>query len=58
MAAKEHKDRKELLTERGCVQSTSRSTLDISNACGRTNALRLGLRPQLRSFAFCAFFCG
>ena len=31
MAAKEHKERKELLAERGCVRSTSRSMSDISS---------------------------
>jgi hypothetical protein len=31
MAAKEHKERKELLPERGCVRSTSRSMSDISS---------------------------
>ena len=35
--------------ERGCVQSTSRSTPDISNAPTNHHALRLGLRPQPRS---------
>jgi hypothetical protein len=35
--------------ERGCVQSTSRSTPDISYALTNHHALRLGLRPQLRS---------
>jgi hypothetical protein len=32
MAAKEHKERKELLAERGCVRSTSRSTSDRTSA--------------------------
>jgi hypothetical protein len=36
-------------SERGCVQSTSRSTSDISNALTNHHALRLGLRPQPRS---------
>jgi hypothetical protein len=36
-------------SERGCVQSTSRSTPDISNAPTNHHALRLGLRPQPRS---------
>ena len=35
--------------ERGCVQSTSRSTPAISNAPTNHPALRLGLRPQPRS---------
>ena len=35
--------------ERGCVQSTSRSTLSNSNALGNSDALRLSLRPQPRS---------
>ncbi len=36
-------------TERGCVQSTSRSTSDISNTFANRRVLRLGLRPQPRS---------
>jgi len=35
--------------ERGCVQSTRRSTPDISNAPTNHHALRLSLRPQPRS---------
>ena len=33
----------------GCVRSTSRSTPEFSNALTNHHALRLGLRPQLRS---------
>ena len=39
----------ETLLERGCVQSTSRSKPDNSNAPVNHDTLRLGLRPQPRS---------
>jgi len=36
--------------ERGCVRSASRSTPNISSALTNHHSLRLGLRPQPRSF--------
>ena len=58
MAAKEHKERKGFLAERGCGRRPSRSALPFSRTLELLSVLRLVLRTQPRSFAFSAFFCG